>query len=250
MKSSVQQLSIIIDLIIIGISVHRSQINSLELLCFLSLESLWHCAYWWLALSVTHLRRTVVLGRSTITNLVSVVIFGLRCVDCEAFTHTARIKRFLRFFGWALRIILWSCCWIGRWVSSHWYLCWYLRRTLTGSHWHVGWFLVFGLCCVLLTILPLIDLLKNAVLVHFLEFSIETASLWGVGHYDFVEDELLNNILIDSVLLKLKVIIIDGLTFNDLVIIIWVEQLFQEWMLENLLCGESLLWVISEQLLH
>lgn len=86
--------------------------------------------------------------------------------------------------------------------------------------------------------------------MHFLELFVKFARFRAVGHYYLVEDELLDDFLINGVLFKLKVVVVDGLTFDDLVIIFWVIQLFQEWMLEDLLCGEPFLGVESEEFLH
>ena len=57
-------------------------------------------------------------------------------------------------------------------------------------------------------------------------------------------------VTVDSILLKLEVIVVNWLALDYLIIIFWIVELFQEWMLQDLLSSEPLLWVISEELLH
>lgn len=82
-----------------------------------------------------------------------------------------------------------------------------------------------GFLRVLLTILPLINLLKDAILVHFLELPVELAGIRGVSHDDLVEDELLDDVLVNGVLLELEVVVVDWLALDDLVIVLWIVEL-------------------------
>lgn len=80
------------------------------------------------------------------------------------------------------------------------------------------------------------------------QLPIESTSLLGVGHDDLIEQEFPDDVLVDRVLLELKVVIVDRLTLNNLVIVGWVIQLFEERMLKDLSGSESFSRIVGEQL--
>lgn len=86
--------------------------------------------------------------------------------------------------------------------------------------------------------------------MQFFELSVYIASIRGVCHNDFVQNELFDDIFVNSVLLKFEIIVVDGLTLNNLVIVLRVIQLLQERMLEHFFGTEPLLRIVCEELLH
>ena len=103
---------------------------------------------------------------------------------------------------------------------------------------------------LLLRLLTLVDLLKDAILVVRSEIPVVVSSLLGVGHNDLVKEELSDDVRVNGVLLELKVVVVHGLALNDLVVVFRIVQLLEEGMLEDLLCRESLLGIIRQKLLH
>ena len=99
-----------------------------------------------------------------------------------------------------------------------------------------------------LLILPLVDHLKNSILVGISELPVDLPGFFGVGHDDLVQDEFSDNVLVDGVLLKLKVVVLDRLSLDDLVIVVRIVKLFQEWVLQHLLRADPLRRVVSKQL--
>ena len=156
-----------------------------------------------MAFVVAHLGRTIVFGCGTIADLCR--------GHCQALGHAARAEIPLRLFGGTCRLLL---RWL--WIRS-------LGRYFVGSCGCRRRFL--GFLRVLLTILPLINLLKDAILVHFLELPVELAGIRRVSHDDLVEDELLDDVLVDGVLLELEVVVVDWLALDDLVIVLWIVEL-------------------------
>lgn len=71
-------------------------------------------------------------------------------------------------------------------------------------------------------ILPLVNLLKNSVFVKFSQFSVKISDFSGVCHDDFVKDEFLDDILVDGVLFELEIVVVNCLSFNNLVIMVWI----------------------------
>lgn len=103
-------------------------------------------------------------------------------------------------------------------------------------------------CFLLLVLLPLVDLLKDAVFVDFAQLSVEGSCLLGVGHDDLIKNQLSDDVLVDRVLLELKVVVVDRLALDNLVVVGRVIELYEEGMLQHLSGSESLCRIVSEQL--
>jgi hypothetical protein len=65
-----------------------------------------------------------------------------------------------------------------------------------------------------------VDDFKNTLRVPLLKLFVKDSSLLTVGHNDLIGQELLKNIHVDGVLLKLKVIVIDRSSHNELFVLI------------------------------
>ena len=199
-------LVLLLLVLLVEVLVHGGQVDALEVFGLLLLEALWHRSHWRLALAVAHFRWAVVLSR------LAVGASNLSNVHGETL-DPARTQVLLRQLGWALNFFR---------LGS--------RFTYFDGWWHwlggTGSLVVIrgvlGRAGRLLTLLPLVDFLEDSVLVQLLELPVDCAGFGRVSHNDFVQDELLDDVLVDCVLLKFEIVVVDRLTLNDLVVVLWV----------------------------
>ena len=108
----------------------------------------------------------------------------------------------------------------------------------------LGDFLGFIVVLTCLVLLPHVNHLEAPVWVVLTDLSVLLPGLFGIVHDNLVKKQLLQDIFFKSVRFELEVVVLNWVSIDDRLIVLWIVQFFEEWMLEHFKRSQSLSWVI------
>lgn len=97
-------------------------------------------------------------------------------------------------------------------------------------------------------VFSLVELLEDSVHVFLAQLDVDFSGFLGVGKDYLIQDQLLQDVSIQGELLELKVEELYWFTQGKLLIVYGIEELLEEGVVQNILGGETLIWVVLQEL--
>ena len=222
----------------------------------------------WRSLSVVWVDRPT-CSPSILINHLTLIFCGnvrIRMLDLET-THMLLVRYAQLFGGRAAFVHGWicdACCpngdgpLLGRWIAIgvavrglRVLLQWrelelfgeiLRRKFVLGNLW-----VCFELFPFVGVLLLFVENFQNTIFVFLTQFLHEHLGLMRIIDYNLVQDEFPQDFFIECVILKFEIKVFDWTWFDNLIIVQWVIEVFQEGVAEDLLGCESFSWIIGHQ---